>query len=113
MAIYYTKSFKKLITRYNQEEWLARAQKACKGNTALFQKVIRLIWWDIIQYQPADLLRAQIDDRYSDVDIPDKTLTATLKRIGYPERLALQRSHFVPQRKGLPKGRPRKQPEDE
>lgn len=116
MAFYNTNSFKKLITRHNQEEWLQRAIKACNGNKALFQKIIRIIWWDAIQFIDGDLLKAEIDYRFYDVDISEKQVAAALKRAGYPAQIALQRSHNPEQKKSLmggPRGRPRKPPEDE
>lgn len=112
------KSFAELAKTRSEADWILKISDVARGDRNMYQRLLRIVWWDICDYSSTEVIKTLIEDNDVDIDAIDaKSLHQSLMKIGYPQQFAdLRCSCYI--QKYVPKhghrGRPRKQPpEDE
>lgn len=109
------KSFAELAKTRSEADWILKISDVANGDRNMYQRLLRIVWWDICDYSSTEVIKTLIEDNDVDIDAIDaKSLQQSLMKIGYPQQFADLRcscyiQKYVP--KGTkPRGRPRKEP---
>lgn len=87
------KSFVPFARSRTVDEWLTRIAKASHGDSNLFQKLLRICWWDTCEIMDSSKMKEYMNKDFDPDTVAEIDVRKALLELGYSELYAAIRSH--------------------